>query len=47
MYTIYTFEDMIPGSFQCYQLLLGTLVVSKQKYLLTRGYTIIYEKIDR
>ena len=36
-------KDMLPGSFQYYQLHLETLVVPKQSYRLIWGYAITYE----
>ena len=35
--------DMIPDSFHCHQMHLETLLVSEQRYILTRGYAITYE----
>ena len=39
-------EDMIPGSFQSYQLHLETLVVSEQRYILGVRNTLRNKSID-
>ena len=38
---------MIFGSLQCNNLHLETLVLSQQRYMLSRGYVITYQKLAR